>query len=294
MAAYCSQHSLEHLTFAQLKDKQELYLLRRHLLYDTPSQTILCWVEKIACTELKRMMAIKKGIMPEESVGWAWDGNNMAETYIYPLYGRHTLTNTNASTAAEYINTYYKMMVVRDPLERLLSGYLDKIVKVHLPIEDEFVFPLTIKRELIARYHPAEYENWIASNYSEPVISFEEFVDHVLNTDLSMLNSHFRPMTDVCHPCRIKYHFYGSFKHIDSDGFLIAERIGAKKQYFRNKSEHKQSERTASKLAHYYSQLRQVTKTRLSKQWKLDLEFYYYLHPEERHTHNVLLGISPQ
>ena len=285
---------MDNLTLTLPSDKHERYLLKRHLLFDDDAQVLFCWVEKIGCTELKRMFAVHKGMMPVESISWSWQDEPMARQYLFPLYASFTLANKNLTDESRIhrMKKYYKMMIVRNPLERLLSGYLNKIRQHQQPAQGEFPFPLDVKRELIARYHPTEYQLWLDSNYSEPIISFPEFVQYIVDTEWTLLNSHFKPMTDVCHPCRVRYDFYGSFKNLYIDGLLLADRLGAKREYFRNKPAHRPQDSTNAKLKHYFSQLHYDLKKRLLMHWWTELDFYYHVYPEERHSHKELLDID--
>lgn len=269
-----------------------MYLLNRHLLFDDDSESVFCWVEKIACTEIKRMFAIHKGILPVDSVHWEWNDYVMAPKYLYPLYAKYTLANANLSVGARLhrIRSYYKMMIVRHPLDRIVSGYLSKILPKVVPQNSEFPFPMDVKREIILRHHQQQYNEWIKSQYAKPVITFPEFIQYILDTEPTQLNSHFRPMTQVCHPCRIRYDFYGNFRTLHKDGFVVVERLGGKRAYFRNKPEH--NRKTSTKLKYYYSRLHHDTKKRLLKKWQSDLDFYYHLHPEDKDSHKDILEVD--
>ena len=290
VAHYCASRNIT--GFSLPTDRHERYLLNRHLLFDDDSQAMFCWVEKIACTEMKRTFAIHKKIMPVKSIGWTWKNSVMARKYFYPLYAKHTLANNTLTMTSRLhrIGNYYKMMIVRHPLDRLLSGYLSKMVPLYKPRRGEFPFPLDVQREIITRYHRQHYEAWITFQLTESLITFPEFIQYILDTDVLQLNPHFRPMIHVCHPCRVHYDYYGNFKTIHNDGFVVAERLGAKRHYFRNKSEH--TDRTRSKLKHYYSQLHHDAKMELLHRWWAELDFYYHLYPEERHSHKDILGIN--
>lgn len=290
VARYCASYNST--TVSLPTDRHERYLLNRHLLFDDDSKAMFCWVEKIACTEMKRMFAIHKKILPVESIGWAWNNSEMAYKYLYPLYAAHTLANKTLTMASRLhrIANHYKMMIVRHPLDRLLSGYLSKMVP-HLPsTRGEFPFPLDVQREIIARYHQKNYDAWITSQLTQPLITFPEYIQYILDMDFLQLNPHFRPMTHICHPCLIRYDFYGNFKTIHSDGFVVAERLGARRTYFRDKPEH--IDKTRTKLKYYYSQLHRDVRMNLLQRWWSELDFYYHLYPEERNSHKDILGIN--
>lgn len=45
-------------------------------------------------------------------------------------------------------------------------------------------------------------------------------------------------------------------------------------------------------LYNYYSQLSLNLKRKLFKKWRMELDFYYHLYPEERNGHKVFLDVN--
>ena len=184
-------------------------------------------------------------------------------------------------------------MIVRNPLERLLSAYLNKLSKpLEKGVTTQNMFE-EIKRSILQQYHPEQYRQWISDNTSESIaINFETYLSWIIDTPSEYLNEHFAPIVTLSQPCRIQYNFYGNFKLYSSDMAAIIKRLGVAKEFFIDRSYHAQGSSTRDLMPSYYAQVSMEVKHRLVEDVSEDLEFYYFLFPEERDTHIPLLGLQ--
>ena len=189
------------------------------------------------------------------------------------------------------IQDYYKFVMIRHPLERLVSGFRNKIEP---PFSDMSVrFPNYIKMTILQRYRSTEFEKWRDSKTKYNLsVTFEEFILYYVNSDLTTVNPHLKPIIHTCHPCRVRYNFYGNFQMYSQDAQMAMKRLSINSDFYRNKSLHLSSQRTSNYLRQYYGRLSDVLKVRLY--WKLreELEFYYALYPRERNSHISILGVE--
>ena len=96
------------------------------------------------------------------------------------------LSGYNITTRNRILKDYYKFMVVRHPLDRLLSCYMDKIVGNN----KEFLTQITkIRRMQLERYGTEQ-------------VDFPSFLEIILEVKL---NSHWTPASVLCDPCNVKY-----------------------------------------------------------------------------------------
>lgn len=189
------------------------------------------------------------------------------------------------------IRNYYKFTIIRHPLERLVSGFRNKIEP---PFNDMSVrFPNYIKRDILQKFRNAEFVKWLnsATKYNLSV-TFEEFVKYFVNSDLTKINPHLKPIVHTCHPCRIRYNFYGNFRMYGQDALLAMQHLRIDSKFYRNKSLHSTSQQTSSYLGQYYDQLSEALKVTLHRKLREELEFYYMLYPRERNSHVSILGID--
>lgn len=187
------------------------------------------------------------------------------------------------------IKNYRKTMIVRNPLERLLSGYLHVIRPPFTDLNDNF--PNYVKKEILEKYRSREYRHWLKSGMTYSLsITFSEFIEYLIYKPHVDISPYFKPMIDICHPCRIKYDFYGNFKRYNEDLKFIADRVITPKSVYHKNLHTKMYDSTI--LYNYYSQLSQSLKRKLFKKWRMELDFYYHLYPEERNSHKVFLDVN--
>lgn len=119
--------------------------------------------------------------------------------------------NLNDSEVIQFSERAFTVMFVRDPYERLFSGYVDK-----------FVYPnshywTTCGTRIIRKFRPNVTEQSIRCGHD---VTFHEFVNYVLDADEykhKFLDDHFSPIHYHCRPCEIKYKFIGKMETFETD-----------------------------------------------------------------------------
>lgn len=285
---YCRRLGLENERFTLPENETQRQLLFRHLIFVDAKKAIFCFVEKVGSTDMKRLMFVTAGLLPLKTVHDEWvDLKYLEKALRRGSFSNRSLTNDDR---LRRIENHFTFMMVRNPLERLVSGFRNKIEPPLLGLSSKF--PNYVKRHILKEYRPVDYLQWLntGGNYNIS-ISFPEFVEYVIDTQKEMLNPHFKPMIHTCHPCRVKYDFYGNFKMYKRDVKLVVEKLNMKLEYYPGHSLHTQDHETRVFLEHYYNQLSRRQKIELFHSLKDELLFYYYLYPEERDAHVELLGV---
>lgn len=262
----------------------------RHMIFDDTHKSILCFVEKNGCTDMKRLFFVNIGALPLDTITWEWVDS---DTYLEKALRRAAFLNKTITDTGKKVrlHDYYKIMIVRNPLERLISGYRNKIEPPFT--EPSTRFPNSVKQTILETYRAKEYQAWLDKRMPHELnVTFAEYTEYLIDMPNTQINPHFRPMIDICHPCVVRFNFYGAFKHYSQDAALIINKIQAKPEYYRNRSLHTPKTATSTFLNIYYSQLSEELKRRLYKDWHDELEFYYHLYPEERNAHKILLNIE--
>ena len=197
------------------------------------------------------------------------------------------------SQRLDKVKNYWKFMIVRNPLERLLSAFINKIsspLKNSSNVMDTFELH---KISIMEKYHPEKLKQWEHGRQAEKVqLDFETYLQWIIDTPNHKLNEHFAPIVELAQPCRIRYHFYGNFKLYSSDMKAIIAKLGAPQEWYINRSNHKQGRETSGKMISFYSTVRREVKEQLIQDFSDDLEFYYTLYPEEKDSMNVILGLN--
>ena len=114
---------------------------------------------------------------------------------------------------------YKKLIVVRHPLERLISAYLAKIY------EEKVDYPKAPYQAEVLPFVKKHRKN--AKNTD---ITFEEFMLFVTNSSKGRNNEHWKPYDSLCHPCDMQYDIIGKLETIEEDSERFLRMIGAPEQ----------------------------------------------------------------
>ena len=248
-----------------------------------------------------------QGLIPPESVNWAIVSE---KEYLVPAMKKATFLNKTLTypRRLKRVQEYFKFMMVRNPLERLVSAYCDKIKHPLTFMSSDNSSNVIIctnklhkwldlfeahRRWIVSEYHPADLVRWAkyGGNFTlQP--SFSDFVRWIVSSDDSRLNEHFASTIVNAKPCVVQYHFYANFKNYSRDVRLLIQKLNLNSQFFIDHSSHALGQETSTKLHHYYSQLSPHLKRDLFEHMFQELDFYYHLYPEEQWSHTELLGVT--
>lgn len=202
-----------------------------------------------------------------------------------------TLTNKDKQ---ERLEKYFKFAFVTNPLERLVSSYIEMIQP---PLLNAFSSesPDIIKREIFEKYRPLVYNQWLetGSNFNVS-ITFSEYVDYYIDSFKEHLHPRIKPFTLLCHPCSIHYSFYGNLDNFTEDASLVLDKLVKGNKLHKHSSLQFATDGTLSlkDLRYYYGRLTLMQRAKLYDIMRSELLFYYYLYPYHRHAHTQILGIE--
>ena len=193
------------------------------------------------------------------------------------------------------VQEYFKFVMFRHPLERLLSGYRSKMsvaMRQDVPdterdVETNLFF--SEKKEIISKVSPKEYKRWMSMHQSYPLnITFTDFIDYWLKSTTLSNNAHFNTLVKTCKPCSVDYNYFGNFKTFEEDTRILQESISASEDEIRP-----QYPQSSDKVFDdYYSQLSDNQKIKVVRKLAPDLELYYMLFPPEADSHKPMLRID--
>lgn len=236
----------------------------RNILVDDSHELLYCYVPKVACTNWKRVLMIVTG---------KWPGNDPLEIPADQAHSPGTfqrLSNYTLPEIEKKLATYDKLIVVRHPLERLLSAYRNK---------------LEAKHEKSAKYFQSRFGKKIIKKYRQNAtleslkngddVTFREFVNFVTDdSENGTRNEHWRSINELCQPCIVNYNLVSKYESLVEDATEILERIGVTTVNFPAKPS--SSEPTSRKLDRYYSALSYKQLRKLADLYKLDLKLFDY------------------
>ena len=156
-------------------------------------------------------------------------------------------------------------------------------------------FPESIKLEILGKYRKAELKYWQLTYQKKPFnisVTFQEFIRFLVESNSDELNEHFQRMLYICHPCLVRYNFYGNFRNISHDVKALITKLKTNPKFYRDESLHGSEDQTSTLMVDYYRQLSHRDKIQLLSAWYDEILFYYTLYPSERDDHKSLLDID--
>ncbi|XP_059058116.1 carbohydrate sulfotransferase 11 [Achroia grisella] len=215
-----------------------------HILIDDNHKLLYCYVPKVACTNWKRILMI---------LGDKW---NSTDVLSIPASVPHTPGMfRNMSTVSKperdyMLENYQKMIIVRNPFERLLSAYRNKLEGV---TQSARYFQTRVGRRIIKEFRENPSNESLELGHD---VTFKEFALFLTNSSEELAdvvnNEHWQPITNLCHPCLIKYTLVGKYETLLEDSLLALNTINAGSIRFPQLTH---TSGTSDKLYRYFSQL---------------------------------------
>lgn len=264
------KHGLERFISDDLHEYQ-------HLLYDDSKKIIFCYVPKVGCSKWKYTFLLLNGIIP-------FTTKRLPESVLKKT---KKLSDLSVIERKKRLVEYFKYVFVRNPMERIVSAYRNKIAKtVNTSLIGE-KFEEGYKAKIMKAFKPTEYNAWLKGGKKGPMYpTFSEFVQYLTMENLKKVNEHFQPVIYLCHPCAINYNFYGNFKLLPRDAETLLINFQLNNSYYDSQSyiSHKKYN-TSELVPNYFSELTSQQKEALYYSFADELDFYYSLYPEEKDNH---------
>ena len=204
----------------------------------------------------------------------------------------NSFRNLSRDQALYRLENYFKFAIVRNPMERLLSAYRNKL-EPPLRAELRTLFPDKVKAYILKRYRKTKFLEWLDNKNDSVKImpTFQEFLRFMAQFPLSLYNEHFMPVLNLCYPCAVQYDLYLNFKSLDYDVYALLDYLGIPKSFYPNAISHK-GVSTSSHFNEYFGNVTKGAKERLFRVLAKELRLYYALHPEEWFMHRQLMYAS--
>ncbi|XP_044743117.1 carbohydrate sulfotransferase 11 [Chrysoperla carnea] len=234
-----------------------------HLLVDHKHKVLYCYVPKVACTNWKRILMILSG---------KWNNTNLLSIPGDTAHASTSVTKLSDLSDNEVhycLNNYTKFLIVRHPFERLLSAYRNKL-EGHKQSNSKY-FQQRVGKYIIKHYRNDANETSLKNGDD---VTFAEFVKYVIaeGNDNRDQNEHWKPISQMCHPCALTYDVIGKYESLVDDSDMILAMVNAT---FLNFPVTKTAE-TSKKLKHYFRQLSLANIEQLYNLYKNDFQLFDY------------------
>lgn len=170
-----------------------------------------CEVPKAGCSNWKRTLMVLAGKAKNiEKINHdtAHYANNLLKLNYYDLQG-----------IMHRLRTYTKVLFVREPMERMVSAYRDKLENPNSYYHNLFGKPIIRKY----RQNPSEHALKTGDG-----VTFNEFVQYLLDVSRPVgMDIHWNPVNNLCHPCLVDYDFIGKFENMEDESNFLLRLIGA-------------------------------------------------------------------
>lgn len=226
----------ETITLDNFVYSTNISLKHKYIYVETP---------KVACSTIKKFLICAE---LEKKIGFS-DPEHLHLRQFSPL-----LNPMQAGDFSDLCHNqeFFKFCFVRDPYTRLLSAYIDKI-------RGNKVQKMAILREIGKPERLAEY------------VSFEEFVDAVIEESICNMDSHWRVQYYQTLQEYIKYDFIGKFENFDYDFSHVLSRIGLDNEFCEKVDSH--ASNAADHLDRFYTK---SIRRKVARKYEKDFEAFGY------------------
>ena len=238
-----------------------------HIFFaDTNHQVMFAFCPKVASTTWLRMMiqisGKYNGQVPLNKI-----------TLDYPTLGTYGLvyiSRLDPKEGKRRLETYKKVMFSRNPFERILSAYKDKLSSA----KGKELYQKMFGRDIMRRKRPNATKEELNTGYG---VTFAEFISWLVDIEnVLALDPHFRPIHMLSKPCVLKYDFLGRFETLHEDIDYVLQKM-FKLNTTDNLSFHRMSKETNnSVIGQYYNNIPSSDVKKLIEMYKLDFELFGY------------------
>jgi len=189
-------------------------LKRRNLLktiiVDERNKVLFCYVPKVASGNWKRIFLVLAGKYKQYS--------NIETTIAHKETLLKNLADYFSEDIQHKVTHYRSFTVVREPMERLLSAYINKI---HFDYTGKF--QRLFGKNMLKYTRQKDYLDSGKWN-----VTFEEFVEFLTNEpERDAFELHWERMHKICHPCLLKYDYVGHYENLSHDASVIIKMAAA-------------------------------------------------------------------
>jgi len=186
------------------------------MYYNDQMDYVYCLVGKASCTNWKATLMMLTGKLSAfqrpEKLSWSMihnrgNSNKYIEGLdkIVPKFRNWRFGDSR----------YFTFMFVREPLERLVSAYRDKL------IEDGVYGHVNI--DIVRQYRPNDYKASV-KRYN---VTFRELVRYVLDQHATgkVLDRHWIPQYQLCRVCQLRWDFIGHHETLHEDADYVVSKL---------------------------------------------------------------------
>lgn len=227
---------------------------------------LYCEVPKAGCSNWKRVLMVLAGV--------AKSAKEIKHNAVH--YSNHIrqLDSYSREEIAKRLQTYTKVLFVREPLERLVSAYRDKFEN-----PNHYYHPV-FGKPIIARYRVNASKEALKTGSG---VTFPEFMRYLFDVNKPVgMDIHWTPAHNLCHPCLMEYDIIGKFETMAEEANFALQQLGAPSNltFPSFKDRNPSDERTSAKIMQrYFAQLGAADLQRAYDFYYMDYQMFNYSKP---------------
>uniref|UniRef100_A0A668A0M7 Carbohydrate sulfotransferase n=1 Tax=Myripristis murdjan TaxID=586833 RepID=A0A668A0M7_9TELE len=237
-----------------------------HIYVEDKYKLLYCQVPKAGCSNWKRTLMVL--------AGQASNAQSIKHDTVH--YGNHLkrLDSFDRQGIMRRLETYTKVVFVREPLERLVSAYRDKFENPNNYYHSLFGKPIISKYRVNASKAALSTGNGV---------TFQEFVQYLLDVHRPVgMDIHWEPANQLCNPCLLDYDFIGKFENMEEESNFLLRRTGAPRNLTlpNFKDRNPSAERTSMQITQkYFAQVSMWERQRMYDFYYMDYLMFNYSKP---------------
>ncbi|XP_039539977.1 carbohydrate sulfotransferase 8 isoform X1 [Pimephales promelas] len=236
-----------------------IYVEDRHKL-------LYCEVPKAGCSNWKRLLMVLAGVANSTR-----DINHVSVHYDNHL---KRLDSFDRQGISKRLETYTKVLFVREPMERLVSAFRDKFESPNSYYHPVFGKPI------ISKYRVNASQSALKTGSG---VTFREFIHYLLDVHRPVgMDIHWEATNQLCSPCHLHYDFIGKVETLEEDANFVLRKIGAPENltYPSFKDGNPKAARTSTQITQlYFSQLNASERQRAYDFYYMDYLMFNYSKP---------------
>ncbi|XP_039273197.2 carbohydrate sulfotransferase 11-like [Styela clava] len=175
------------------------------------------------------------------------------------------------------IKNYTHIMTVREPMERLVSAYIDKM----LPTGSGGETYLEISRRIHAQYRETTNSTSEESDELQHA-SWPEFVRYLLDSNKKIgMDSHWEMFSKMCNPCALSFDYIVKLETISDDVAHLSKKFGFDfTPFFPAAVKKNRNNKWKTQYAEYFENLSSEERKQLYNMYAKQYELFDYPKPE--------------